>query len=63
MAGRWFSLGTPVSSTSKTNCHNITEIFMKVALKYYKPTNQPFLLHATGHMLPGLREITPMEKL
>jgi len=36
---------------------------MKVALKYYKPTNQPFLLHATGHMLPGLREITPMEKL
>jgi hypothetical protein len=24
--GWWFSLGTPVSSTNKTNCHDITEI-------------------------------------
>ena len=24
--GRWFSLGTPVSSTNKTDGHNITEI-------------------------------------
>jgi len=23
---RWFSLGTPVSSTNKTGCHDITEI-------------------------------------
>jgi hypothetical protein len=29
---RWFSLGTPVSSTNKTDCHNITEILLKVAL-------------------------------
>ena len=28
-AGRWFS---PVSSTNKTDCHNITEIVLKVAL-------------------------------
>jgi hypothetical protein len=32
MAGRWFSPGTPVSSTNKTDCHNITEILLKVAL-------------------------------
>jgi hypothetical protein len=27
-----FSPGTPVSSTNKTDCHNITEILLKVAL-------------------------------
>ena len=31
-AGWWLSLGTPVSSTNKTECHNITEILLKVAL-------------------------------
>jgi hypothetical protein len=28
----WFSLGNPVSSTSKTDLHHITEILLKVAL-------------------------------
>ena len=32
VADRWFSLGTPVSSTIKTDCHYITEILLKVAL-------------------------------
>jgi hypothetical protein len=32
VAGRWFSLDTFVSSTNKTDCHNITEILLKVAL-------------------------------
>ena len=32
VAGRWFSLGTPVSSTNKMDRHNIAEILMKVAL-------------------------------
>ena len=31
-AGRWFSTGTPVSSTNKTDHHDITEILLKVAL-------------------------------
>jgi len=30
--GRWFSPGTPVSSTNKTDYHDITEILLKVAL-------------------------------
>ena len=30
--GRWFSLGTPVSPTNKTDRHNTTEILLKVAL-------------------------------
>jgi hypothetical protein len=32
MAGRWFSLGTLVSSINITDCYNITEILLKVAL-------------------------------
>jgi hypothetical protein len=31
-AGQWFSPGTPVFSTNKTDRHNITEIAWKVAL-------------------------------
>ena len=30
--GRWFSPGTPTSSTTKTGSHDITEILLKVAL-------------------------------
>ena len=31
VTGRWFSLGTPVSSTNKTDCHDKTEILLEVA--------------------------------
>jgi hypothetical protein len=31
--GRWFSPSTPASSTTKTGCHDIAEILLKVALK------------------------------
>jgi hypothetical protein len=30
--GWWFSPGTPVSSTNKTDCHDIIEILLEVAL-------------------------------
>jgi hypothetical protein len=30
--GQWFSLGTLVFSTNKNDCHDITEILLKVAL-------------------------------
>ena len=36
--GRWFSPGTPVSSTNKTDRHDITEILLTVALN---TINQP----------------------
>jgi hypothetical protein len=35
--GRWFSPGTPASSTTKTGRHDIAEILLKVALKYPPP--------------------------
>jgi hypothetical protein len=39
------SLCTPVSFTNKTDRHNITEMFLKVALSIIKPTNQSYWLH------------------
>ena len=39
-ADRWFSPGTLFSSTNKTDCHNITEILLKVALNTIKPTSK-----------------------
>jgi hypothetical protein len=32
VTGRWFFPGTLVSSTNKTDCHNIAEILLKVVL-------------------------------
>jgi hypothetical protein len=32
VAGRWFSSGTPVSSTNTTDYHNIAQILVKMAL-------------------------------
>jgi hypothetical protein len=37
--GRWFSPGTPASSTTKTGRHDIVEILLKVALKLQKSIN------------------------
>jgi hypothetical protein len=34
--GRWFSPGTPSSSTTKTGRHDIAEILLKVALKHQR---------------------------
>jgi hypothetical protein len=38
---QWFSPGTPVSSTNKTDCHDITEILLKVALNIITLTMSP----------------------
>ena len=36
--GQWFSPSTPVSSTNKTDSHDITEILLKVALNTINQT-------------------------
>jgi hypothetical protein len=36
----WVSPGPPVSSTNKTDCHDITEILLKVVLNTIKLTNR-----------------------
>jgi hypothetical protein len=40
-AGLWFSPGTPVSSTNKTDRHDITEILLTVALNTITLTSNP----------------------
>jgi hypothetical protein len=44
MTGLWFSLGTLVSSTNKTDHHDITEILLKVELNTIK-SNQSIILN------------------
>jgi hypothetical protein len=42
--GRWFSLGTPSSSATKTGRHDIAEILVEVALKR-PPKNESIANH------------------
>jgi hypothetical protein len=46
----WFSPDTPVSSTNKTDRHDITEILLKVALNTIKP-NPPLQLTIIENMV------------
>jgi hypothetical protein len=38
--GRWYSSDPPVSSTNKTDRHDLTEIVLKVTLNTIKQTNK-----------------------
>jgi hypothetical protein len=40
LADRWFSPGILVSSTNKTDRHELTEILLKVALNTIEQTNK-----------------------
>ena len=53
MPGQWFSPGSPVSSTNKTDRHDITEILLKVALNTinHKPTVLYLRYNAKGHTI------------
>jgi len=46
--GRWFSPGTPASSTTKTGRHDIAEILLKVALKNQKEKNKDQPMYVNG---------------
>ena len=48
----WFSPGTPVSSTNKTNCHDITEILLKVALNTINQTTTTYFSVLLHYYLP-----------
>jgi hypothetical protein len=51
--GRWFSPGTPASSTTKTGRHDIAEILLKVALNTKIQISQlkEFTNHKTNSMV------------
>jgi hypothetical protein len=48
---RWFSSGTLVSSTNKTDCHNITEILLNVVLNTKTLTLEKKLIEMNGKVL------------
>ena len=54
--GRWFSPGTPASSTTKTGRHDIAEILLKVALKHHK-SNQ------SGSSIRGVNKLNLLNEL
>ena len=47
--GRWFSQGTPASSTTKTGRHYIDEILLKVALKHQKSIIKINIIQSISH--------------
>ena len=47
VSGLWFSPGTPVSSTNKTDDHDITEILSKVELN---TINQTYFFNISIHV-------------
>jgi hypothetical protein len=49
--GRWFSPGTPTSSTTKTGRHDIAEILLKLALKHQKSKEKKQLKNPHTEML------------
>jgi hypothetical protein len=51
--GRWFSPGTPASSTTKTGRHDIAEILLKVALKHKKSIKLNILKDSLSHLGPS----------
>jgi hypothetical protein len=60
VTGRWFSPGTLVSSTNKTDHHDITEILLKVALNNITLTPKTYNLSVTvylNHFVPSFIQV------
>ena len=55
--GQWFSPGTRVSSTNKTDHHNITEILLKMSLNTITLTLIPFVIQTIIGLSPVVYEI------
>jgi hypothetical protein len=53
VTGRWFSPGTPVSYTNKTDHCNITEILLKVALNTMTIALTPFSYIVAASFIGG----------
>jgi len=53
--GQRFSPGTPVSSTNKTGCHDITEILLEMALNTIKQTNKQYIFFSSIYAYPHVK--------
>jgi len=56
--GWWFSPGTLASSTTKTGCHNIAEILLKVALNTKNQIKSIMLFENVLHKLKNVLVLT-----
>ena len=59
--GRWFFPVTPVSTTNKTDSHDITEIWLKVAFNTINQTKPTFSLMWDTNSLKIVREFVSEE--
>ena len=58
LATGWgFSPGPPVSSTKKTDHHDIDQILLKVALNTFKQTNKQIILRFFNYILELFRQL------
>jgi hypothetical protein len=58
--GRWFSPGTPASSTTKTGRHDIAEILLKVALQINKKKTHHFVFEFASTYAIRAYHISPL---
>ena len=63
MSDQWFSLGTLVSSTNKTDRHDIAEILLKVVLNTITltPFSSSVCWQACCRQNEGINMVTPWE--
>jgi hypothetical protein len=61
--GRWFSLGTPASSTTKTGRHDIAEILLKVALSTINQSINQWInkFNSLNHIIENTLKLTMIE--
>jgi len=55
--GLWFSPGPPVSSTNKTDPHDITDISLKVLLSTIKPNQSSTMISFIGYMKKAIMKL------
>jgi hypothetical protein len=64
VGGRWFSPSTPVSSTNENNCHDITEILLKVTfntITILTQQNNTKSYHFMGVIFRSLEKFTRLK--
>ena len=65
--GRWFSPGTPASSTTQTGRHDIVEILLNVALKHQRSMKSIIMGHLSSvvheHFILKTIAHTPLDQL